>query len=107
MLLEYRVYEAMPGRSKDLVEVMGRCAKIFEKVGMKSLGYWTPYVGENSDRFIYILTFNDMAHREKLWAAFFADPDWKVLAPDFGKNGPIIARSFNSFLTPTAYSPGR
>ena len=105
MLYEYRMYEAMPGKMGTLVDVMGRCAKIFEKNGMKAVGYWTPAVGEPSDRFMYILAFDDMAHRERAWASFFADPDWKELAPEFGRGGPIMSRSFNSFLSPTSYSP--
>ena len=107
MLHEYRVYEAMPGKMSHLVEIMGKCSKIFEKNGMHALGYWTPAVGETSDRFIYILAFEDMAHREKAWPSFFSDPDWKTLAPEFSENRATIARSFKSFLSPTTYSPAK
>lgn len=107
MIYEYRVYEAMPGKGQALVQLMGKTAPIFEKVGMKALGYWTPAVGEPSNRFIYILAFDNMAHREKAWAAFLADPDWKKLAPEWSKDGPVMSKSFNSFLTPTPYSPAK
>ena len=105
MIYEYRVYEALPGKSRALVEVMAKTAPIFERNGMKALGYWTPAVGEASSRFVYILAFENMAHREQAWAKFFADPEWKEVGPLFSKDGPIIGKFFNSFLSPTSYSP--
>ncbi len=105
MIYEYRVYEAMPGKMRVLVELMGKAAPIFAKHGLKPVYFATPAVGETSNRFSYMLAFESMAQREKAWADFLADPGWKEIAPGFSKDGPVMANSFNSLLTPTSYSP--
>jgi hypothetical protein len=106
MIYEYRVYEAMPGKLPDLhARFRNHTMKIFEKHGIKNIGYWTSYAGEYSDRLIYIIAFESMAHREKAWAAFQSDPEWQKVRAESEKNGLLNRRVFNTFLTPTDYSP--
>lgn len=53
MIYEYRVYEAMPGKIGDLhARFRDHRMKIIERHGAKIVGYWTPSVGDFSDRLI-------------------------------------------------------
>ena len=106
MIYEYRVYEAVPGRLPDVnARFRNHTLKLFEKHGMKNIGYWTPSVGDYSNRLIYILGFEDAAQRERAWAAFRSDPEWQAIVAETEANGPIVARVTNTLLSPTDYSP--
>ena len=108
LLYEYRVYEAMPGK---LVELHARfrdhTLELFEKHGIRNVGYWTVDVGDANDRLIYIVAFEDAADRERAWASFGADPEWHSVVAESEANGKLVARILNSTLTPTDYSPLR
>ena len=105
MIYELRIYEAIPGKLPALNE---RFAKItmgyFEKYGLKMVGFWTDEVG-TSNRLTYLLAFDDMAHRDKAWAGFRADPERVKAFAETEKDGPLVARVINTIMRPTAYSP--
>ena len=105
MIYELRIYDAIPGKLPALNE---RFAKIsmgyFEKYGMKVVGFWTDEVGA-TNRLTYILAFEDMAHRDKAWTAFRADPERAKAFAETEKDGAIVARVTNTIMRPTAYSP--
>ena len=106
MIHEYRVYEAVPGRLPDVnARFRNHTLNLFEKHGMKNIGYWTPSVGDYSNRLIYILGFEDVAQRERAWASFRNDPEWQAVVAETEANGPIVARVTNTLLSPTDYSP--
>ena len=106
MIHEYRVYEAVPGRLPYVnARFRNHTLNLFEKHGMKNIGYWTPSVGDYSNRLIYILGFEDVAQRERAWAAFRNDPEWQAVVAETEANGPIVARVTNTLLSPTDYSP--
>ena len=106
MIYEQRIYEAMPGRLPDVIaRFRDHTTKIFERHGIKNIGYWTPSVGEWSDRLIYIVAFVDAGQRDKAWASFRADPEWAEVTAASEANGKIVKRVSNSLLTPTDFSP--
>ena len=60
MLYEYRVYEAMPGKLDELhARFRDHTLDLFEKHGIRNIGYWTVDVGDANDRLIYIVAFDD------------------------------------------------
>ena len=79
--------------------------KLFEKHGMKNIGYWTSEVGDYSDRLIYILAFESLEQRQEAWEGFRSDPEWHRVRDESEANGPIVARVMNTILKPTDYSP--
>ena len=79
--------------------------KIFERHGIKNIGYWTSEVGDFSDRLIYIVAFEDEGQRQKAWESFRNDPEWQKVRADSEANGLIVKRVSNSLLSPTDYSP--
>ena len=106
MIYEYRVYEAVPGRLADVqARFRNHTVKLFEKHGFKNIGYWTPNVGDYSDRLVYIVAFESVEQRERAWAEFRSDPEWQKVVAASEAKGPIVARITNTLLTPTDYSP--
>ena len=60
MIYETRIYETHPGRLPALnARFRNHTMKIFERHGIKNIGYWTSDVGEYSDRLTYIIAFED------------------------------------------------
>jgi hypothetical protein len=52
-----------------------------------------------------MLAFDDMAHRDRAWAAFAADQERLAAFAETEKNGLLVARVENKIMRPTAYSP--
>ena len=108
MIYEYRVYEAAPGKMPELhARFRDHALKLFERHGIKNIGYWTSNIGDYSDRLIYILAFESLEHRERAFAAFGADPDWQRAYKESEVNGALTTRVSNTLLNPTDYSPLR
>ena len=106
MIYEYRVYEAMPGKLDELhARFRNHTLKLFERHGIKNIGYWTAEVGDYTDRLIYIIAFENAGQRERAWADFRSDPEWQGAKAESEADGPLVARVFNTLLTPTDYSP--
>lgn len=106
MIYEYRVYETMPGKLPELhARFRNHTVKLFEKHGIKNVGYWTSNVGDYSDRLIYLVAFESAEQRERAWASFQSDPEWQRVKAESEAEGLLTARVLNSLLTPTDYSP--
>lgn len=106
MIYELRIYEAMPGKMAALQQRFAdHTVRLFEKHGMKVIGFWTNYVGGPSNQLIYMLAYEDLAERERCWAAFAADPEWQKAREESERDGPLTARIMSSFLRPTRFSP--
>jgi hypothetical protein len=105
-LYELRVYYAHPGKLDALhARFRDHTVRLFEKHGMANVGYWVPE-GENSEReLIYVLAFADMKAREKAFADFLADPEWKAAQQASEAGGPLVAKRDSTFLAATDYSP--
>jgi hypothetical protein len=105
MIYELRVYDAVPGKLPALNERFAKFTmRYFEKYGIKVVGLWTDEVGA-TNRLTYILAFEDMAHRDKVWTAFKSDPERIKAFAETEKDGPIVVRVTNTIMRPTAYSP--
>ncbi len=106
MIYEYRVYETMPGKMPALhAQFKNHLLKLFERHGIKGIGYWTASVGDYTDRLTYIVEWEDANTRDRAWEAFRNDPDWARAREESEGDGPIVKRIFTKMLTPTDYSP--
>ena len=105
MIHELRIYHCVSGRLPDLNRRFETATlKIWERHGIRPVGFWTVLVGESNQDLVYLLEWKDMAERERIWNAFMADPEWQQERAETEKSGPIIASITNSFLAPTSYS---
>jgi hypothetical protein len=106
MIHELRIYTAESGRMADLLaRFRDHTLKLFEKHGMTNVGYWLNSIGGRSDELWYIVGFENLAHREKAWAEFAADPEWKKARAESEANGPLVHHIENRILNPTNFSP--
>ena len=104
-LQELRIYQAVPGKLAALnARFADHTTHLFEKHGIKNVGYWTQDVGTNNQLF-YMVGHDSLADREKNFAAFDADPDWQKARAESERDGPLIVKTHSSILQPTAYSP--
>ena len=105
MIYELRIYHCVPGRLPALLKRFeDYTLKIWEKHGIRQAGFWTVLIGDGSNDLHYLLAWESMAEREKVWGTFLADPAWIKVRADTEKDGPIIANVKSSFLKPTAFS---
>ena len=103
---EMRTYTTHPGKLDDLHKRFSdHTNRIFQKHGMELVAYWTPTEEGKDDTLVYVLAYKSKAARDKAWAGFKKDPDWQKAFKASRKDGPIVKKVVNRFLTPTDYSP--
>lgn len=101
---ELRTYTTHEGKLPDLHKrFRDHTMKIFARVGMKNVIYWTPTDKENT--LVYVLAHKSRKAADESWAAFRKDPAWKKAFAESRKNGPIVMKVEKQFLTATDYSP--
>jgi hypothetical protein len=105
---EMRTYTAAEGKF-DAVNARFRdhTLRLFERHGMKNVGYWTPAEGPLAgNTLIYILEHKSRDAAKASWAAFSADPEWQKARAASEVGGRILAKAPESlFLNATDYSP--
>lgn len=75
MMYELRVYQCMPGRLPDLNKRFETITlKLWEKHGIRAVGFWTTLVGASNQELHYMLEWKDMAERERVFGGFMGDP---------------------------------
>jgi hypothetical protein len=105
MIHELRIYHAMPGKLPALLKRFETVTvRLFEKHGIKQVGFWTVAIGESNQDLLYILQWESLADREKKFASFQADPEWIEARRKSEENGPLLFSFSNSILAPTSFS---
>ncbi len=98
-IVEVRIYDTLPGRFQKLHDrFTNHTLEIFQRHGIRSIGYWTEEVGTGS-RLFYMTGYDDFGSRQQKWSAFMADPDWQKARADSEADGPIIKKLSCAFLT--------
>jgi hypothetical protein len=102
---EMRIYYAAEGKLDALnSRFRDHTCKLFEKHGMKNMGYFMPI--ENPERkLVYFLAHANREAAEKSWKAFMADPDWQKAYKASEVDGKLVAKAETLFLKATDYSP--
>jgi hypothetical protein len=105
MIYELRQYYAMPGKMPALNARFAEATlPLFQKHEITVVGFWETVIGR-SNVLHYIVSFRDLAHREKAWASFGADPDWQRARMQSEEAGPLVDHIESTILRPTNYSP--
>ena len=106
MIYEWRTYEATPGKLPALQTHLEVAAGLFKKHQLGVLGFWTEEIGTGG-QVNYMWIYEDLAEREKKLAAFGSDSVWKrqVAEETEREGGPVVARTHNTMLQLTPYSP--
>ena len=107
-LFELRIYESQSAAARVKKGKMFNDAEIgvFERIGMRPVFIGESIIGPRQPNITYMLSFDSLADREKLWSAFSSDPEWKKIsaAPEL-KDAKIVANISNFMLHPLAFSP--
>ena len=106
-IFEFRTYESHSKKAnKKKIEMFnnGEIA-IFRRLGIQPVFFGETIIGNRLPNLCYMVTFESLAAREKCWAAFGPDPEWRKLSSTPGYADAEIVSSISSFfLRPTAYS---
>lgn len=109
-IFELRTYESnnvKAGKTKIRMFNEGEAA-IFTRLGMAPVFFGETIVGRNLPNLTYMLSFDSLAARDKLWSAFGSDPEWQKLRAQPGyADAEIVSNISNSILRPLASSPIR
>jgi hypothetical protein len=80
-------------------------AQIFERLGLRPVFFGETIAGPKQPNLNYMLSYDDLAARDKLWYAFGNDPEWKKLSSQPQLNdAEIVANISNVILRPLAFS---
>jgi len=106
-VFELRTYTAPEGKLPNLnARFRDHTMRIFEKHGMKSVGYWVPQDAPTKDNtLIYMISHESRDAAKKNWAAFGADPEWQKVSKESQMDGKIVAGITSVYMDPTDYSP--
>lgn len=105
-VFELRTYTTVEGKLPTLLtRFRDHTLKLFEKHGMKNVGYWVPADGDRSkDTLIYVLEHASEEAAKKSWAAFREDPEWLRVKTASEVNGPIITNVESVYMKATDFS---
>lgn len=108
VVYELRTYTTHEGRLPALeARFRNHTMQLFEKHGMKNVGYWIPIDRPNT--LIYIIAHDNRDAIAGNWQAFGSDPEWQRVAKASRADGPILVQGGieSQLMTATDYSPLR
>jgi hypothetical protein len=109
-IFELRTYESSNVKAaKTKIKMFDDAEiKIFRRCGMIPVFFGETLIGRNLPNLTYMLAYDDLAARDRVWKAFAADPEWQKLRTTPGLTDPeIVSNISNSILRPLPFSPIR
>ena len=106
-----RVFELRTYESQSFLTLARKVAmfnngemQIFQRLQMRPVFFGETIVGPRQPNLTYMLSYDSLAAREKLWGAFAADPEWHKLSvqPQL-KDSEIVANIGNALLRPLRF----
>lgn len=106
MIYEHRIYHVIPGKMPAILNrLQNTTVGLFERYGIRPIGFWTTFIGESSLDLTYIIAWQSLAEREQKWAKFASDPELQAEIAETERDGAIVGSVSVQFLKPTAFSP--
>lgn len=106
-VFELRMYESTNGvtLARKIKMFNDGETGIFERLGMKPVFFGETIAGSRMPNLVYMLSFDDLAARQKLWGQFVSDPEWKKIsaAPELS-DAQIVSNISNWILDPLDFS---
>lgn len=104
-LFELRTYESHSERAVTAKADMFNQGEIglFRQAGFHPVFFSQGVIGKNVPNITYMLSFEDLAARERYFGAFGANPEFKRMAA-LPKYADLLTTITNSILRPTAFS---
>ena len=91
-VFELRTYTASEGNLAALnSRFRNHTTKLFQKHGIKNIGYWTPVDAPLSQNtLVYLLAYPDREAAKKSWSDFGNDPEWKKAKEQSEVKGKLV-----------------
>ncbi len=106
-IFELRTYESNSELTlrKKIGMFNGGEMQIFQRLGMNPVFFGEALIGSRLPHLTYMLAYEDIAARDRMWKAFGADPEWQKLRATPGlSDAEIVSNISNTILRPAAYS---
>ena len=107
-----RIFELRTYESQSFLTLIGKIGMfntgemgIFQRLGMRPVFFGETLIGPRQPNLMYMLSYDDLAARDKLWHDFATDPEWRKLSarPEL-KDSEIVANISNVILRPLTFS---
>lgn len=106
MIYELRKYKVAPGRLDELHErFKSHTLRLFEKYGIKPIGFWISADDEDTDCLTYLLQFDDLESQKEAWKLFMEDEERIEIWNKSNENGKLVIDIVSKTLKATEYSP--
>jgi hypothetical protein len=107
VVYELRIYHLYEGKLEPLLaRFRGPERKIFDKLNMHCVAFWTPTDEPLKGRtFIYILRHPSRAIADENWKKFQSDPEWVKQKAESEKDGPFVEKHDVTIMALTDFSP--
>src|ERR1039457_5705910 len=109
-LFELRQYESNNSATLKRKVKMFNDGEIgaFQRAGAQPVFFAETIVGARQPNLTYMLSYEDLAARDKVWKAFGADPEWQRLRTTPGlSDAEIVSNITNYLVSPLPFSPIR
>lgn len=106
-IFELRRYESQTFNTlrRKISMFTGGEMQIFQRLGMRPVFFGATIVGAKQPNLMYMLSYDDLAARERLWRAFGSDPEWKkISSPAEMRDAEIVSNITNVILQPLKFS---
>jgi hypothetical protein len=105
-IFELRTYESNNAATlRRKIEMFDKGeAAIFQRLGMRPVFFGEAIVGASLPHLSYMLCYDDLAARDRLWKAFGADPEWQRLRSQPGLSDAEIVSNISNVILRAAPS---
>jgi hypothetical protein len=107
-VFELRTYESTNDRtlSRKIQMFDDDEISIFRRCGIVPVFFGRTIIGLDQPNLTYMVTFDDLADRERAWRTFAADPEWQKLRATPGlTDAEIVSNVTSSIYRPLPFSP--
>ena len=103
-IYELRTYTSHEGKLESVLNRFeNHTMSLFEKHGIRNVGYW---VSEDQDNtLIYIVAHESRDSAKQSWKSFISDPEWKEARKASLADGPIVDKIESLYMNKTPFSP--
>ena len=103
-IYELRTYTSHEGKLESVLNRFeNHTMSLFEKHGIRNVGYW---VSEDQDNtLIYIVAHESQDSAKQSWKSFVSDPEWKEVRTASLVEGPIVDKIESLYMNKTPFSP--
>ena len=102
MIVEERIYTALPGKSLEYVRMYEAEGLAIQRPILGNLvGYFTSEIG-TLNQIVHLWAYEDLADRAARRGTLLSNPQWKAYS---AKVVPLLLTQENKILTPAPFSP--